>query len=208
MFSKTNLFKSVALVALGSAVLFSCKEEEKKPSPTPTPDGTTYATYTVNNLVADTAKKNRPTFYSLADNKVIDVADSNSTKWDIAFMGTKILFNSLSSGPGTTVAQIVDGVYADYILAPENGYRADTSTSKLAITASSGKGWYNYNTSTHIITPIAGKVIVVKTNAGYYAKLEILNYYKDSPANPTGTDKARFYTFRYGIQKDKTRNLK
>ena len=51
---------------------------------------------------------------------------------------------------------------------------------------------------------IAGKVFVVKTHDGKYAKFEILSYYKDAPATPDATSVGRYYTFNYAYQANST----
>ena len=142
------------------------------------------------------------TFYSLADNKEIAYTDSASTKWDVAFRGTTILVNGGTSGPGQGQAQVAVGTtYAAQATAPTTGYSSDAATGK-AIPTGSGNGWYTYNSATNVITPTAGRVILLKTATGNYAKMEITNYYKGAPANPTSTDPSGYYTFRYSIQTD------
>ena len=77
-------------------------------------------------------------------------------------------------------------------------------SSALAISTGSGNGWYTYNGQTHVISPTPGKILVFKTHDGLYAKIEILSYYKDSPANPNAfTDPSRYYTFNYIYQPNK-----
>lgn len=72
----------------------------------------------------------------------------------------------------------------------------------------SGKGWYNYDGVTKLISAIPGRVLVVRTATGKYAKVEILNYYKGGVTpDVTASDmdkliKQRFYTFRYIYQPD------
>jgi len=40
--------------------------------------------------------------------------------------------------------------------------------------------------------------LVIRTHDDKYAKVEILSYYKDAPAEPDGfVDESRFYTFNY-----------
>ena len=59
-----------------------------------------------------------------------------------------------------------------------------------------------------IVSPIAGRVIIVKTADGKFAKLEILSYYKNAPATPNAmTDMARYFTFRYVYQPDGSKKL-
>ncbi|MBK7652567.1 MAG: HmuY family protein [Flammeovirgaceae bacterium] len=92
--------------------------------------------------------------------------------------------------------------------APETGYLSDNDVApiggapntNLAIHTGSGKGWYTYDGAGMVNKPTAGKIILVKTSENRYAKMEILSYYKDAPANPTFNNTARYYTFRYVYQ--------
>lgn len=146
------------------------------------------------------------TFYSFVTKGTVPYTDSASTKWDVAFCGTNILVNGGSSGPGQGQAQVVTGLFSELTTAPATGYKADAATGK-AIPTGPGNGWYNYNSTTHLITPIAGRVIALKTALGKYAKLEITNYYKDAPAAPSISIPSGYYSFRYVYQADGTANL-
>ncbi|MFN4147455.1 MAG: HmuY family protein, partial [Runella sp.] len=86
-------------------------------------------------------------------------------------------------------------------------FAVDESTTRLAIPPASGLGWYNYNPQLNIITPIPGRVLIVRTGDGRFAKVEILSYYKDAPANPDQNSIARHYTFRYVFQPDGSQRL-
>jgi len=151
------------------------------------------------------------TFFSFKTGQV--VPDSASTSWDLGFRATTIIVNSPTSGPGTTQAQIVSGIFDEILEAPLDGYKSDNKNAviKNAIPTGAGNGWYTAEgggpSSPTIIRPIAGKVIIVKTTEGRYAKLEILSYYKDAPANLTGTEPSRYYTFRYVFQPGDTRSF-
>lgn len=64
---------------------------------------------------------------------------------------------------------------------------------------------FTYVTFIHLfvgISLIAGKIIVIKTNDGKYAKLEIVSYYK----NITGSE-TPYYTFNYKYQPNGSRTL-
>ena len=63
-----------------------------------------------------------------------------------------------------------------------------------------GNGWYNYSSITNIITPVAGKIFVIKTHDGKYDKMEIINYYKDAPISPDVNSLTRYFTFKYVYQ--------
>lgn len=202
---------SFALLAL--AIGFSsCSDDKKEDVVTPALQATT-----VSNLAAGVTTTNggggqptsatKYTFYSLANNAQVATADSNTTKWDIGFKGTTLVINGGNSGPGQGGAVVQSGLFTDIVMAPETGYVVDNATAK-AIPTGSGNGWYNYDGATNIVTPIAGKVILVRTATGKYAKLEIVSYYQNAPAAPTATSVSRYYTFRYVYQPDGTRNLK
>ncbi len=141
------------------------------------------------------------TFYSFKNGIVVN-SDSASTKWDVAFRGTTILTNGGSSGNGQGGAVILNGIFDEIKeVSSTSPFQVDTKT-LLAIPTGSGKGWYNYDAPTNIISPIAGKVLVIKTADSKYAKMEILNYYKGSPTKPDANSVARYYTFRFVYQPD------
>jgi hypothetical protein len=190
------------ILALLSSFIISCDKNEGAPAPSSSASVKLYR-----NLQADTSKLNRYTFFSFKTGDTIPRADSASTLWDVAFKSTNIIINGGVSGPGSTQVLIYVGLFDALNQAPENGYLTDTNSS-LAIPTGSGNGWYNYNSTQHIITPIPGRVLVFKTSDNKYAKLEILSYYKNMPTNPQNTDPSRYYSFRYLYQSDGTRNLK
>lgn len=182
---------------------FSCKENGSDPVP-----AVTSKSITVRNLAAnpEVGGNGHYTFFSLKNNAIVPFADSATTKWDIAFNTTTIITNSGSSGPGTVGVQIYTGLFENLKEAPLNGYLQDAISAK-AIATGSGNGWYNYNSTTHVISAIPGRIIVVKTNDNTYAKIEIVNYYQNAPAAPVNTDISRYYTFRYMYQGDGTRKF-
>ena len=124
--------------------------------------------------------------------------------WDIAFRGTTIAVNggaptgTLDEPPrnGNGGGTIVSGTFESVTVAPSN-FSQDGSQG-FAIPGGSGNGWYNYNPQLRMITPIPGKILVIRTRDGKYAKVEILSYYKGAPANPNPmADLSRYYTFRF-----------
>lgn len=199
-------------LAAGLVLLASCSDKNDAP----TPAAPALTTETVSNLAAGVSASGtggqpvvsaKYTFYSFATNAVVPNADSATTKWDLGFRGTTIIVNGGASGPGQGGALVQTGLFADLTTAPETGYGVDARTA-LAIPTGSGNGWYNYNSSTNIVSPIAGKVLLVRTATGKYAKVEIVSYYQGAPAAPTATSASRYYTFRRVYQPDGSRNLK
>ncbi len=193
-----NKFYALLLLA---AAFVSCEKEDDTDSLIQ-PAGSAES-YTIKNLAADTGNTGHFTFFNLETGTEVALADSNSTNWHIAFKTTSIILNGGVSGPGSTSGQMQTGVFDEMSTAPSSGYKTD-SAEELVIPIGSGNGWYNYNQEVHVISPIPGRVLFLKTSEGYYAKLEILSYYKDAPAEPDFTMTSGLYSFRYTIQKDKT----
>lgn len=196
-------FRPALVLAAGALALASCKKDD---DPAVTPASTAKANTVSNLATASTPSTTGApvppkhyTFYSLADNKEVAYTDSNSTKWDIAVRTTTILINGGTSGPGQGGAQLYTGLFTDLKDAPTTGYSVDAAAGK-AIPTGSGNGWYTYNSSTNVVTPIAGKVLAIRTATGKYAKVEVQSYYKDAPAAPTSANASGYYTFRYVYQ--------
>lgn len=192
---------------IATALIASCSKDNE--SNTQTPPTTTAKTITIYDLPADTGKKGIFTLFSLRDSSIISNSDSLTTKWDIGFAGTTIITNSGVRGPGKGGAIILTDVDFNSVKeAPETGYRIENSLTDLAIPTGSGNGWYNYDPQTHIVSPIPGRVIIIRTADGKYAKMQIISYWK---GNPQPIDpfqhKERFYTFKYVYQPDGSRKF-
>jgi hypothetical protein len=207
---KKNLTKIAMGLGLCVALVACSKDEETIVVPV--------SAITVKDLAADTVTglgiDGRPqsagttTYYSLVDNKVIASADAASTKWDIAFSSTKITVNCGTSGPGIGGAFVFKGLFDDLKTIPaDSSFATDnTNAASFAIPLGSGRAWYTYDGLTTLVSPIAGRVLVIRTATGKFAKIEILNYYKGgvTPA-ATASDNVkmkdqRYYTFRYSYQ--------
>jgi len=213
---KQNLTKITLFLSLGLALVACRKDDETIIVPV--------SAITVKDLPADTVTglglDGRPqyagsiTYYSLVENKIVATSDAASTKWDIAFSSTKILVNSGTSGPGLGGAFVYVGLFdaLKSIPADSNFATDNSNTSQYAIPQSSA-GWYIYNRATNLVTPAAGRVLVLRTASGKFAKIEILNYYKGGiTPEITALDadkltKQRYYTFRYVYQPNGSKNF-
>jgi hypothetical protein len=192
---------SALLLAAGTLALASCSKDDDN-NATPAVQAQTVTSLSAAGTASSTGQPIAAkyyTFYSLADGKQIAYTDSNSTKWDVAFKGTTILINGGASGPGQGGAQVYTGLFADLVTAPITGYSVDGAAAK-AIPTGSGNGWYAYSSTTNVVTPIAGRVLAIRTALGKYAKMEIQNYYQNAPAAPTSANASGYYTFRYVYQ--------
>lgn len=200
---KLNGLMLMSLLVLGAA----CDDDEVAPKVEP------LQASEVEDL--DATSTSKFTFFSFADGAVVASADSATSKWDIGFRGTTIILNSSVSGPGSASGHTVDRIFEEITTAPTEGYAQDSESAKAIV--GSG-GWYTYtgtaSVPNHAILPNAGKVILVKTSAGKYVKMEIISYYIGNPSTTTDTfadlasrPASRYYTFRYLYQPDGTTNL-
>jgi hypothetical protein len=165
------------------------------------------------------AEKKKYTFFSFKTGQIVANADSATLKWDIGFRSTSIIFNGGTSGPGAAGAIVQQGLFDEIKEAPTSGYVLDNKTNNqfavssapfvAGVSTTTNNWWLNSGTQTStIVSPIAGKVIIVKTADGRYAKMEILSYYKGAPANVNNlTDLDRYYTFKYVYQPENKPNF-
>ncbi|MEN7549902.1 HmuY family protein [Rapidithrix thailandica] len=210
-----KFLNSAVCVVLMSLASFACDKDDDKNTDTPQPDLEVKA---AKDIPANLEEGGTPkfTYYSLRTGEIVNESAANSKQWDLAFSGTKILVNGGASGPGEGAALILEGELFDEVEeAPAEGYTQD-GEEVLAIPAGSGNGWYKYTGGEppiHAILPIVGRVIVLKTGDGKYAKVEIISYYKGNPdtsteefADPEKRE-GRYYTFNYVLQTDGSRNF-
>ncbi len=178
---------------------------EAAPAPAPI---TTLTEVVVRDIPADPDRKDVFTYYSLRDSAIVSPADSNSTKWDLAFKSTTVLTNSGSSGPGQGGAIALTATDYDTLsTVPESGYVQD-QTGLPAI----GRAWYTYTGPEgfppHAILMNPGVVLIIRTADRRYAKLKFTSYYKGGGAIPSAGAQSRFYNFTYTFQPDGTRSLR
>ena len=124
--------------------------------------------------------------------------------WDVAFRGTTIIINGgLSSNidqptrTGNAAVYIANGTMSSINEVDELSLLQDNSTSPAIADdfGFTGLGWCTYDMTSHVISPIAGKILVFRTHDNKYAKLEILNFYD----NPMTSQYGGFYTFNYTL---------
>ena len=213
--------KILASALIASSIIFSACEKDT-PTPVTPVDPNAFNVsvngkiVTVKNLPADTILgigamgpygAGKYSFFSLETNSKISSTDSASSNWDLAFAGNTIRVNNVTSGPGNGGAFVYIGTFDALTAIPvDSTFKVDNAPVSYAITKGSGKGWYTYDGPNNIVTATPGRVLVIRTASGKYAKVEILNYYKGgvTPAT-TASDSikafdSRYYTFRYSYQ--------
>lgn len=212
-----------------AAVLFSACEKDDAPVAIDKTNDGTFKVFTegnvttVQNLIADTIIGLNPmgipygtgkfTFFSLENKRLVASTDSATNNWDIAFRGTTILTNSGTSGPGNGGAFVQVGTFdALTTISNDSTFRVDAAPN-YAIPTGSGRGWYNYDGPNNLVTPLPGRIMVIRTANGKYAKLEISSYYKKAvtPSISASDDEKlrnqRYYNFRFTYQPDGSKNF-
>jgi hypothetical protein len=197
---KTFLIPAIAIV------LFSCNNAQETepiiPLEATLVEDLAAANDVINRVTGQVIEIRPFQFFSLEQNQLV----SESDDWDLAFKGTTIRGNSEKE----VSTAIVTGIFDQIDEVPASATFAQDTESEFAIPTGSGNGWYNYNPAANTITPIPGRVLLVKTSAGNYTKIEILSYYKGNPPaasiDPFTTPSAH-YTFRYILQPDGTQKF-
>lgn len=216
---------SIIISALAATVVFAACSKDKTVNNNTTADPNVYSVSasgkitTVRNLPADTivglvsgqpVGVGKYAFFNLRTGTWVSNSDSASNNWDLAFSGTTIRINGGTSGTGSGGAFVYVGTFDNLATVPtDSSFRVDNFPT-YAIVKGSGKGWYNYDGATNLLTPIPGRVLVIRTANGNYAKVEILNYYRGgvtpsaTASDEIKTSEQRYYTFRYTYQSNGT----
>ncbi|MFN8245687.1 MAG: HmuY family protein [Ferruginibacter sp.] len=214
---------SIFGIMTAAVLLFSCKKDDTVTPIDKTNDGTFKVftegnVTTVQNLIADTIIGLNPmgipygtgkfSFFSIENKSLVASSDSATNKWDIAFRGTTILTNAGTSGPGNGGGFVQVGTFDGLTsISADSTFRTDAAP-LYAIPTGSGKGWYNYDGPNNLITPLPGRILVIRTATGKYAKMEIQSYYKKavtpsaSASDQEKLSNQRYYNFRFTFQPD------
>ncbi|ATL49922.1 hypothetical protein COR50_16620 [Chitinophaga caeni] len=224
-----RMFFYTMMLSIGFA---ACSKSETKDLKE---DGTSTVIYdlpgdTTASLGDDTnGKEQRPFYTILFSFKTQQVrwvktaADSASylknLDWDIAFSkeyNSYVVVNNGAiagtpgyGGPGLGKILIIEKPYDQVLEAPSGDQFENQGIAGVGWDSGNGYGWFFYSLDNHICVPIKNRTFVLKTATGKYAKLELLNVYKGNP--PVVTDlfwPAPYFTFRYFVQEDGSRDLK
>lgn len=144
------------------------------------------------------ASGDTPVFYSLESNTPVSATQAEFGGWDISMKGTELRVN------GGVV--MVDSAFAEVTEAPADGYVSDTPE-QTAIPGGSGKGWFNYDPTTHIITPVENRTFVLKLKNGRYAKLRVTDYYRQEFTAAGPQPVPRHWSFRFELAPEGSRQF-
>ncbi|GAA4341762.1 HmuY family protein [Mucilaginibacter gynuensis] len=218
---KRNLYKTLKMIVFAIATMAtvsSCTKDEVKPQ---LEDGKSVIIKDLPGDVGNTVGSGRPFapfYFKLSTGAKVDTAKKKTTEWDIAFAKEYNSYVSINNGtddgsfgnggPGQGAMVAVNQAYDKVTTAP-----SDEDFAKNAITAAgwdsgNGNGWYFYDLNTHLAIPVKNRTYVLRTAEGRYAKLELVSMYKGAPAVVTDLNwPAPYFTFRYYVQLDGSRNL-
>ncbi|MCI9843382.1 HmuY family protein [Flavobacterium pectinovorum] len=234
---KTILSKyNLLLVLLVSLVITSCSNNEDGDTSAGLEDGKSTVIRdlagdtngSMGEGVDGKTKKGFDTFlFRFSDKKQIwirNAADSTQylkTKdWDIAFTGpynSEVYVNKGSyqynpgyGGSATSAVVKIDNPYAEVTEAPSDQEFSASEINKIGWAFSdAANGWFFYSLDTHLMIPIKNRTYVIHLPDGKYAKLELINAYQGNPPTVTNLNwPAPYFTFRYFVQNDGSKNLK
>lgn len=132
----------------------------------------------VRGLLIDATNKQSQVYVDLDEGREMKPDEAFATNgWDLAFRRFDVYVNSGASGPTGTaeVALIVGADWATYTQAPASGFQQDTPG--RVFNAPESEAWYYYDLGVHRLITRADRFYVIKTSAGAYVKLRMLDYY-------------------------------
>jgi hypothetical protein len=215
---------ALVLLTLG----YACKKDKANTDPTVRTRLSTYVEQDgkgivyVTDLPGDTAANPgapaKTLYFSFAANATVDSSKKLSTSWDVAFSNIYNSYVTINSATVTTspgyggsaqgVLYIVNQPFDSVKTVPAaTAANVNGSAGMDGYPSASWPGWYQYNPTTHILTKIQGKTLVIRMANGKYAKLEMITLYKGNPASPSLTTPVPYLSFRYWVQQDGSTNL-
>ena len=140
--------------------------------------------------------------------------------WDIAFTGpynSEVYVNNANyelnpgfEGEATNTAVVkLDQSYESVTTAANDDEFDNSDITKIGwAPSSSSSGWLQYSLTIHIMQAIPNRTYVIRLPDSKYAKLQLINAYKGNPSAVTNMNwPAPYYTFRYYVQQDGSKNL-
>lgn len=139
--------------------------------------------------------------------------------WDLAFTGPynsevyvndkDYQFNPGYGGIEESAVVMLDQNYDTVNQAPTDQLFNASTITKIGWASSAGaNGWFFYSLKTHIMQAIPNRTYAIRLPDGKYAKLQLINAYKGNPPSVTDLNwPAPYYTFKYYVQQDGTKNL-
>jgi hypothetical protein len=205
------LIGAVVLAGMG----ISCKKDNNNSS------GSKDATV-VTDLPGDTAatpgSPAKAIYFSFVSNTTVDSSQKKTGNWDIAFTNIYNSYVTINNGTNPISPGYGGSTQGALYLVnkPFDSVKTVPASTEVNVNGSAGMdgypsaswpGWYQYNVTTHILTTIQGKTLVIRMANGKYAKLEMISLYKGNPASPSLSTPVPYLSFRYWVQQDGSTNL-
>jgi hypothetical protein len=179
------------------------------------------------------ASGHTPVFFNLREHRIVNPYDAQgklqelpehvlkSDAWDVGFTGIYNSYITMNHGAekdtpgygglGQGAIIVLDALFDEVDEAPAgqafDAFMAAQTDVGWEDFPPGYKGWYFYSLQSHIMAPVTGITIVMRTASGKYAKIEMKSLYLGNPENPTVNTPAPYFTFRYYLQQDGSRNL-
>ncbi|TYP97679.1 hypothetical protein BC792_102101 [Sphingobacterium allocomposti] len=141
--------------------------------------------------------------------------------WDLAFTGpynseifVNNAFHEFNPGYGgeaeNTAVVLLRQAYETVAQAPSDADFDGSDVNKIGWAGTeSSSGWFRYSLQTHIMQALPNRTYAIRLPDGKYAKLQLINAYKGNPEAVTNMNwPAPYFTFRYYVQPDGSKNLK
>jgi hypothetical protein len=200
------------------AVTASCTKDEVKPE---LEDGKSTVIKDLPGDVGNTVGSGKPFapfYFSFKTAAKVDTSKKVSTEWDIAFAKEYNSYVSINNGAdqqsfgfgstGKGAMLEINQAYDQVKEAPADAEFSSNGIASAGWDSGSGRGWYFYELKTHIAVPVLNRTYILRTADGKYAKLQMISMYKGAPATVTDLNwPAPYFTFRYYVQQDGSRNL-
>ncbi|WP_293925058.1 HmuY family protein [Sphingobacterium sp. UBA6320] len=155
-------------------------------------------------------------------NHTDSVTNFAKTDWDLAFTGqyNGTLFindgtmenNPAYGNPSRHRIVLIKKPYDQVDSAPEDIEFENSKINAFGIIMDAeSSGWYDYNIQRHLVQAMPDRTYVIRLSNGKYVKLQMISVYQGIHNFTPITDlywPAPYFTFRYFIQEDGTKNLK
>lgn len=209
-----KLLKQLLFLPAMLILFTACTKDEIKPQ---LEDGKSTV---INDLPGDvgntvgSGKEFAPFYFSFKTGAKIEITKKSTTEWDISFTkeyNSYVTPNNPVSNPGSTgkgVMLVVNQAYDQVKEAPADTEFTNNAIASAGWDSGAGNGWYFYELKTHIAVPVKNRTYILRTAEGKYAKLQMISMYKGAPATVSDLNwPAPYFTFRYFVQQDGSRNL-
>lgn len=131
-------------------------------------------------LFVDATNKGSQVYVDLDEGREMKADEAFSTNgWDLSFKRYEIAINSGAANPGGVVeaAIVRGGDFSALAQAPSDGFA--TGIGAAMSTIDGADAWFTYNLSAHGVVTRTDIFYVVKSSAGAFFKLRMLNYYDE-----------------------------